>query len=63
MLNKHNQNGTVLESYKAIYKGGDKNLFFLYSNMSLLLTLFRIFKAIDSAERDSSNKQPRYVTA
>ena len=47
-LNKHNQNGALSESYKEIY---DKNVFFLYKNLSLLLILFITFKAIDSPRK------------
>ena len=58
-LSKHNQNGVVWES--NLWRGRDKNLFFLYKNVGLLLILFITFKAIDSQERVSCNKQPRYV--
>ena len=40
----------------------DKNLFFQYKTLSLLLILFITFKAIYSPERLSSNERPRYVT-
>ena len=61
-LNKYNQNRAVRELHSNLRRGGDKNLFFLYKNLTLLLILFITFKAIDSPERVSSNKQPRYVT-
>ena len=54
--------GCIRELQSNLWRGGDKNLFFLYKNLSLLLILFITFKAIDSPERVSSNKQPRYVT-
>ena len=50
----------VTKSYN-LWRGGDKNLFFLYRNLSLLLVWFINFKAIESPERILSNKQPRYV--
>ena len=54
--------GYVRELQNNLQRGGDKNLFVLYRNLSLLLIFFITFKTIDSPKRVSSNEQPRYDT-
>ena len=42
--------GCIRELQSSLRRGGEKNLYFLYINLSLLLILFITFTTIDSPE-------------
>ena len=61
-LSRHNSNVVEIKAlHKSRFRYGDKYLFCLHMNLSLLFILFITFKAQAYPDKLSSNSQPKHV--